>query len=74
MFKFWLFFSPGPDRQPGDVCHGVCLGGALPLVWAKAVPGAPPPREMRKKLPGEQEANQQQNGNKYSFREINLKI
>lgn len=45
------------------MCHGVRLGGALPPVWAQAVPGAPPPREMCEELPGEQEANQQQNGN-----------
>ena len=51
------------------MCYGVRLGGALPLVWAKAVPGALPPREMREELPGEQKANQQQNGSKKSFKE-----
>ena len=27
--------APGPDCQPGDVCHGVRLGGALPPLWAQ---------------------------------------
>ena len=50
---------PGPDLEPGDVCDGVCLGGALPPVRAQDVPRAAPPGEVRPHLPRQQETHLQ---------------
>ena len=52
-------YGPGPDLEPGDVCDGVCLGGALPPVRAQDVPRAAPPGEVRPHLPRQQETHLQ---------------